>query len=508
MLNLVTSGGSRGCDGFRRRDFMRIGAFGGGALTLADRLRASAQANPTAQVGLGGSYLRDRSIVLLFLSGGPSQYETFDPKPDGPGTSTSLAGHLATSLPGVRFASYLPKLAERAHRLSIVRSFQVQHAEHNGAAKQLLTADLEVKDGKPIVEPGLGSAYARLAGPVNPQTGMLRHALISPTTKHAESGVGFAGSYESVVQGLQPAWLGAAYAPFETQVEMAGASTNKKSRNKPDPDAPANPFLDDLERHVSDRRLDDRLDLLRQFDAFRRGLDRVDSLDAVEPYHRQAVEMLRSGTMRQALNLSREDPRTLAAYDTERFRNYRCDANSQFERNGPSIGVSLGRQLLLARRLCEAGCGFVTVVHGNWDFHARKNVPNMPEGMSVLAPPFDHAVAAFLDDVESRGLSDKILLVITGEFGRTPSLDAKLGRHHWPNICPLVFAGGGLRHGQVIGQSDRRGGEPAGEPTTIADFHSTILHALFDVGRMRLDGGVPAKLQQRASLGRPIAELF
>lgn len=502
MLNILTSAGARGCDGLRRRDFLRVGALGGGALTLADQLRVAAPASP------GGSYLRDRSIVLLFLSGGPSQYETFDPKPDGPGTSTSLAGHLATSLAGVRYATYLPKLAERAHRLSVVRSFQVQHAEHSGAAKQLLTADLDAQDGKPIVEPGIGSAYARLAGPVNPQTGMLRHALISPTTKHAESGVGFAGSYEAVVQGLQPAWLGASYAPFETQVELPGASTNKKSRNEPDGDAVRNPFLDDLEQRVADRRLDERLDLLRQFDALRRRLDLADSAASLDPYHRQAVEMLRSGSMRQALDLTREDPRTLAAYDTERFRNYRCDVNSQFERNGPSIGISLGRQLLLARRLCEAGCGFVSVIHGNWDFHARKNIPNMPEGMSVLAPPLDHAVAAFLDDVEQRGLSEKILLVITGEFGRTPSLNAKLGRHHWPNICPLVFAGGGLRHGQVIGQSDRRGGEPAGEPTTIADFHATILHAMFDVGRMRLDGSVPDKLQQRAVRGRPIAELF
>ena len=501
-IDILTTAGSRRCDGLRRRDFLRVGALGCGALSLADRLRLSARANP------GGGYVRDKAVILLFLSGGPSQYETFDPKPDGPGTSTSLAGHLATRLAGVRFASYLPKLAERADRLSIVHSFQTNHAEHNGAAKQLLTADLTVPDGKPITEPGLGSVYTRLAGPVHPQTGMLRHALIAPTTKHAEKGVGFAGSYESVVQGIQPAWLGSTFAPLETQVEMPDAKSDKpKSRRKND-DALLNPLLDDLEPHVPDAQLDARLDLLRQFDVLRRRLDADGTMSRLDPYRRQAVEMLRSGSMRQALDLSREDPRTLAAYDTEQFRNYRCDVNSQFERNGSSIGVSLGRQLLLARRLCEAGCGFVTVIHGNWDFHARPNIPNMPEGMSVLAPPLDHAVAAFLDDVAERSLSDKILLVITGEFGRTPSLDAKLGRHHWPHICPLVFAGGGLRHGQVIGRSDRRGGEPDGEPYVIADFHTTILHALFDVGRMRLDGSVPARLQERVQQGRPIGELF
>ena len=345
---------------------------------------------------------------------------------------------------------------------------------------------------------------------MNPKTGMLRQALIPPTTKHAENGVGFAGSYEAVTEGIQPAWLGTSYAPLEKQVELAAGSAAPKSkgRSKGKNDEPLHPFLDDLEPHIPQQQLNGRLDLLRQFDDMRRQLDADGAMSGLDPYRRQAVEMLRSGTMRQALDLTREDPRTQAAYDTEHFRNYRCDVNSQFERNGPSIGVSLGRQLLLARRLCEAGCGFVTVIHGNWDFHARKNIPNMPEGMSVLAPPLDHAVAVFLEDVEQRGLSEKILLVITGEFGRTPSLDAKLGRHHWPNICPLVFAGGGLRHGQVIGQSDRRGGEPAGEPITIADFHSTILHHAFDVGRMRLDGAIPAKLQDRAQQGRPIRELF
>ena len=128
--------------------------------------------------------------------------------------------------------------------------------------------------------------------------------------------------------------------------------------------------------------------------------------------------------------------------------------------------------------------------------------------MGVFGPPLDHAVSAFLEDVEQRGLSEKILLVITGEFGRTPGLDKNLGRHHWPRLCSLVLAGGGLRHGQVVGQSDRRGGEPAGEPITIADFHATLLHALFDVGQMRLDLSLPRAVQERAQRGRPIGELF
>lgn len=485
------------CDQVDRRDFLRIGALGLGGLTLADQLRSQAMASGRP------SYMKDKSVVLLFLAGGPSQFETFDPKPHGPGTSTSIAGHLATRIPGVRFASYLPRMAEMADRLTIVRSFHTNHAEHNGAHKQLLTADLTVQDGKPIKQPGLGSVCARITGSVSP-SGMPHHAMIPPTTRHTKEKAGFAGAYESVVEGAQPAWLGSAYAPFETKVEMAEGQPRSKKSN----DQVESPLLDNLEPRVGDVQIDGRLGLLRQLDRLDRQIDASGVMQGVDEYSQQALDLLRGGAIRQALDLSREDPRTLAAYDTEHFRNYRCGDDSRFDRKGPSIGISLGRQLLLARRLCEAGCGFVNVIHANWDFHARKGIPNIPEGMSVLAPPLDHAVAAFLRDVEQRGLDDKILLVITGEFGRTPGLDENLGRHHWPGVCPLVFAGGGLRHGQVVGQSDRRGGRPASDPITIDDLHATILHTLFDVGKMRLDVSLPRKVQERAQLGKRIEQLF
>ena len=499
MLRILTKTSTPFCDRLPRRDFLRAGALGLGGLTLVDLLRYQAMANR------GESYVKDKAVVLLFLGGGPSQLETFDPKPRGLGTSTSLAGHIPTKLPGVRFASYFPQMAELADRLTIVRSFQTHHAEHNGAHKQILTADLSVQDGKPIHEPGLGAVCSRVAGAVS-RTGMPTHALIPPTTRHLDVKAGFAGAYESVVEGCQPAWLGPAYVPFQTKVEMAEGKPRSKKKNSDDEEI--NPFLDNLERRLPDLQIDSRLDLLHQLDRLDRNIDAYGMMEAQDAFTQQAVELIRGGAVRQALDLSQEDPRTLAAYDTEHFRNFRCNDQSQFERNGPSIGISLGRQLLLARRLCEAGCGFVTVIHANWDFHARKGIPNMPEGMSVLAPPLDHAVAAFLRDVEDRGLSDKILLVITGEFGRTPSLDKNLGRHHWPDLCPLVFSGGGLKHGQVVGQSDQRGGRPATEPYTIDDFHATILHALFDVGKMRLDASLPGKIQQRAEKVRRIEELF
>ncbi len=490
-----------------RRGFLRVGAAGLGAGLLGPWLSAARSAAP--------EYVRDRSVILLFLGGGPSQLETWDPKPGGLDSSTSVDGHLPTVLPGVRFGASFPKLARLADRLTIVRSFQTNHAEHNGAHKQLMTSDLSIGDGKPIKQPGLGPLLARASGAVHPWTGMLRSAVVPPTTRHLPGANGFAGAYDSIVEGAQPAWLGPAYAPLEVKVPMGEttAEGREKLRQRLQTDRDKNGdqrpgFVRDLDPFVADLRIDDRMQLLDSLDRLDREIDRRGVMEGMEQHRRQAVDLLRGGAVREALDLTAEDPRVLAAYDTEHFRNYKVTDDSKFIRNGPSIGISLGRQLLMARRMCEAGCGFVTVVHANWDFHARKGIPNTPEGTSVLAPPLDHALSAFLEDVENRGLSDKILLVVTGEFGRTPKMDDNLGRHHWPRICPLLFAGGGLRHGQVVGQSDRRGGEPATNPVSIADLHATILHALLDVGELRLDPAVPREILTRATAGHPIAELF
>lgn len=503
MLDILTGPRSSMCDGINRRDFLRVASLGIGGWTLADLMRA------TAAETTEGSYLKDKSVVLLFLAGGPSQYETFDPKPNGQSGCTSINGHIQTSLPGVRFSAYLPRLARLADRLTVVRSFQTHHAEHNGAHKQLMTGDLTVGDGQPIREPGIGAVYARAAGAINAGTGMPRHALIPPTTRYPGAGRGFAGAFESVVEGAQPFYLGASFAPMQAFAPMASGADPVRDRNRigrnRDENAP-NPFLDSLEPRQLAGQLDARMNLLQQLEQMNRRLDSP-TTETFGVHQRQAVELLRSGAVRQAFDLSLESPATLRAYDTEHFRNWNCDDNSRFIRSSPSIGFSLGRQLLLARRLCEAGCGFVTVVNANWDFHARKGIPNIPEGMGVFAPPLDHAVSAFLEDIRQRGLEDKILLVITGEFGRS-ALDGNAGRHHHSRICSLVLAGGGLRHGQVVGESDQRGAQPATEPTTIDDLHATLMHTLFDVGRMRLDVSLPPRIQDRAQRGTPIRELF
>jgi uncharacterized protein (DUF1501 family) len=168
----------------------------------------------------------------------------------------------------------------------------------------------------------------------------------------------------------------------------------------------------------------------------------------------------------------------------------------------------LGRQMLLARRLCEAGCGFVTVSDCGWDMHANSNSPKGMAGMWPMGRQVDHAVAAFVDDVHERGLTDKILLVVTGEMGRTPRINKNGGRDHYGELTSLAFAGGGLRMGQVIGQSDEHASKPVTHDYGPEHLMATILHTLFDVGQLRLQSDLPREIVRFTEEAAPIAELM
>src|SRR5262249_38235242 len=161
-------------------------------------------------------------------------------------------------------------------------------------------------------------------------------------------------------------------------------------------------------------------------------------------------------------------------------------------------------QMLLARRLIESGAGFVTVQSAGWDMHADVNNPGIKPGMEMLGPPLDKALSAFAEDLDRRGLSDKVLVIVTGDFGRTPAINTKGGRDHWANLSTLAFLGGGLRMGQVIGRSDRTNSAPATEPYSAASLMATVMHALFDVAALRVARGLPANLVKLVENGRPI----
>ncbi|WP_238537525.1 DUF1501 domain-containing protein [Zavarzinella formosa] len=437
-------------------------SLGGLALPGQGVLRASPEVS-----------LSEKSVIFLFLHGGPSQIETFDPHPEAPVETRSATGHIPTALPGVQFGASFPKLAKLADRLAIVRSYVPGDANH----------DIKPVVCKETAGANLGSAFARMEGGNHPATGMPRNIAlfprcVEPTAQAEQRGFG---------NFLSPGMFGAAAVPF-----VPGGTGQ---------------FQKDMKLALPVDRFDDRRSLLTQLDRAKESLDQ--SQQSGHDIGRDKACRMLLGGVADAFDLSREDSKTIARYDTaplvrpenidKKWKNYNhyCD-NSK----------TLGKLLLLARRLCERGAGFVTVTTNFvWDMHADVNNATMTEGMSYMAPPLDHAVSAFVEDLEARGLSEKILLVCCGEMGRTPKINGKGGRDHWGNLGPLLLAGGGLNMGQVIGRSARNGGEPNSDPVTIKHLVGTVMNTLFDVGKLRVVRGLPREIQQMAEAD-PIPNLF
>ena len=458
MLNLITSGESRDCAGVSRRECLQVGTLGLGGLTLPQLLSARAGA---AQ---GGAGVKDKSIVLLFLTGGPSQIETFDPKMSAPVESRSVTGEVATDVPGITFGGTFPLLARYASRMALVRSFTHDNSNHTGAVEDVM------KCGNTF-DAGMGSLLTRLRGSTHPRTGMPNHLYMAinepdPQFDKERLRLRAAAAAGSLGGGSDPLDIGT----------HRGLASN-------------------LQLRVPARRLEDRRALRRALDRLQRDVDTGPSLSRFE---QQALDIV-LGRSRDAFDLSQESPRLVERYDTGSF-NTALRVETRFS--------TLGRQMLLARRLCEAGCGFVTVHNPGWDMHGGSTQFNMPEGMERLGRPVDKAVSAFLEDVDERGLSDQILLIVTGEFGRTPQVKSNGGRDHWPRLSTLAFAGGGLKMGQVIGKSDARGGEPKSRPVTLDQLLGTVLHATFDMPALRSRPGLSRDFISTFDRVEPIRELF
>ena len=450
-----------------RRKFLTIGGLGLGGLTLQSLLAQKAQASQR--------HITGKSVIFLFQQGGPSQFETFDPKPDAPAGIRTVNGVIDTSVPGVQFGGTMKKLAERANKFTTVRSFQTGNGGHNI---------------QPIVGPhsrkaNIGAHYARVVGPVNPRTGMPTTSVLYPAAVCDDvPGPRARGNLAST--GEWPK----AYQPF-----IPGGKSQLQQNMK---------LKIPRERFFGDRR-----EVLQQLDTLNRKLDHAGRIGAIDDLQQQAYELLLGGGISKALDLSLENPKTLASYDTSRFE--RRDGWSQVARGRKGYYTgnarSVGKLLLLARRLCEAGCGFVTIhagYTGVWDMHADGNNLNMTDGMDAVGKTFDHAVAAFIDDLEARGLRDKILLICCGEMGRTPRINKRGGRDHWGRLSPLLLYGGGSNAGSVIGQSDRRGSDPAGDNLNPKHLISTVMHTVFDVPQLRITDGVPAPIMKLCE-ERPIS---
>jgi hypothetical protein len=495
MLTIETGLGPRTCEGTSRRDFLRVGTLALGGLTLS-QLLAARSATAAAKDDL--HFVRDRAIVLLYLSGGASHIETFDPKMSAPDGARSVTGEVQTSLPGVTFGGTFPLLAQQAHRMAVVRSFQHPITGHEQAHVHVLSGGTDPV-GRQQAGFSMGSAYVRLRGGNHAVTGMPTYTLMT----ESEIDNQYRNEAARITAGSWPGSLGLAYGPFQHQVgwqsdtAVPPETTNKPSQRQSsfktgDQTAAANMRLN-LSRDV----LDDRVELLRRIDSLNRHMDTARSMQAVDEFSEQAINVVLGGAA-QAFDYRREPPPLVERYDTSHI----SIGHKVFR---PS---TLGRQMLVARRLCEAGCGFVTVHSAGWDMHADGNNPGIVRGMEMLGRSLDKAVSAFLEDVAQRGLSDKILLIITGDFGRTPIMNARGGRDHWSKLSTLAFAGGGLRMGQTIGRSSSTLDAPASEPISTPELMATVMHTLFDVGQLRLAPGVPREISQRIDSDKPIAELF
>jgi hypothetical protein len=459
----------RTCQGYSRREFLKIGGLGLlGGLTLPDLLRARARAASEGQT------VKERSVVLLFLQGGPPHIEFFDPKMSAPEDVRSMTGEVKTTLPGITFGGTFPQMAKLADKLAIVRSYASMNADHSYLA---------VTGGGNPLKASMSALYAKVAGTTHPRTGLPTNVLILPEA--VEPGLKLQGNFETgaLPTLTAPGELGSTYGAFDPS---GGAQLQKNFRMT-----------------VSQDRLDDRRHLLGELDALRRGVDRTGLIEGMDKFQQQAFDVLARG-VGDAFDLSKEDPRTLARYDTSTlFR--REDITKWYDMRRSSN--LLGKQMLLARRLCEAGCGFVTVSDCGWDMHANGNSPKQMANLPPLTRQVDRAVAAFIEDVNERGLSDNILLVVTGEMGRTPRRNRDGGRDHYPNLTTLALAGGGLKMGQVIGQSDRLAAHPSSERYTPAHLLATVMHTLLDIGdiRVRADLGRVANV---VAEGTPIPALF
>ena len=465
MLSVTSSHRARSCDGISRRDALHAGMLGIGGLSLPWLWRIKAHAAAPSD------FVRDKAVVLVFLSGGASHIETFHPNLTAPEPYRSVTGEVTTNVPGVTFGGTFGQLARHADKMAVVRSFQHSIGGHAQAIVHMLTGGTD-PTGQGTQGFSMGAACTRIRGANNPRTGMPTYALLNSHEVDPQ----FQKERPRVEKGSRANGLGIAYGPFHPGGESV--------------------VVDNMSLNLSPTRLDHRRTLLRELDRLQRRVDNSAPLEGVEQQRQQAFAVLR-GQAAEAFDISEEKPRIVRRYDTSRFSvGHRAMRPSQ-----------LGRHMLTARRLVEAGCGFVTVHSAGWDLHADSNNPGVLTGMQRLGHPLDHALSAFLEDLEQRGMLDDVLLVITGDFGRTPTINERGGRDHWPRLCTLALAGGGLNTGGVIGRSDRQNGEPASEPIRPPQLLGTILHTLFDVSALRLVTNVPRDLKVIVENASPIPEL-
>jgi uncharacterized protein (DUF1501 family) len=397
-----------------RRSFLEMGAASVLGLGLADLARAQASPRPAS---------KERAVILIYLGGGASQYETYDPKPSAPDEFRGPFGTIRTNVPGTVFGELLPEQAKVADKLAVLRSLHHRFGDHNAAIHLWKTG-----------YPGALESEGRID----------RHPATGAAVAHARSGQRRDLPAYVVLNSRDYApsdgavYLGAAASPLCVPVDHTTLAARTDALQ--------------LARGTTRAGLEGRMALLRNFDTLRRDLDRSGQMADLDAFQHRALDLVLGETAQRALDLGHEPSRLR-------------------ERYGRTVP---GQSLLLARRLVEAGVPFVTINHGGnrWDHHERL-VPLMRDEL----PPVDRAVAALVSDLNERGLLDRVLVVLLTDFGRD-RMNTIAGRHHWPDCGIAMLAGGGLSLGQVVGASDRRGQFPAQTPLQPPDVLAMLFRHL------------------------------
>jgi uncharacterized protein (DUF1501 family) len=435
-----TSLHSSRCSEFRRaqklsrREVLRVGGLAGMGLTLPGLLAARASGAADGRSTFG----RAKQVIVLYLHGGHPQQETFDPKPEGPSEVRGEFGAIATSLTGVRFSELLPQTARLAHRLAVVRSMSHSNANH-------VTASLPAGTGH-AHPPGTPETDFPPAPTDFPPFGAVLDAL-RPAARDLPTWVRVGPLMRrnngTVLHGQTAGFLGSAHASFDVDQELLAADVKIQA----------------VERAagLTTLRMTGRHDLLQEFEASRRLIDHSPQARDLNTYYQRAFSLLTSDRTRQAFDLAAEPAKLRDSYGRTEF----------------------GQRCLLARRLAEAGVPMVNVSYchtpnGSWDTHSQ-NFKQMKES---LAPTFDTAFAALIEDLAERGLLDETLVLVNAEFGRTPAINKNAGRDHWPWVYSLALAGAGIKAGTVYGASDQSAAYPTDRPHDPRDMAATIYHLL------------------------------
>jgi hypothetical protein len=436
MINIPTSSYQK-CDGVSRRESLRIGSLGLFGLTLPELLRAGDE-NKNA-----GRDRKDVSCVLLWLSGGISQIDSFDPKPNAPAEIRGEFKTIPTATPGVHFVEHLPRLAKMSSRFSLLRSMTHNQGAHGLADQLVISGYAPTPSGAGIRYPSQGSIVSWRTGYRN---GVPPYVFVGDV-----QGPSFARKRDALNAGV----LGAEHNPLEL-----GDKADKSDFSVQDIT---------LAKGVDFERLNSRRQMLSLLDRWQRDTDvKLARLDDVDNYYGKAYSLVTSPIAKKAFNLHEEPEKVRNAYGMTMF----------------------GQSCLLARRLVEAGVRYVTVGMPGWDTH-RDNFRDLKD---KLLPVLDTAYSALIQDLDDRGMTDSTMLLCLGEFGRTPKINSEAGRDHWPATQVVAMGGGGIKRGVILGETNERSEYPTERPVTVQDFCATTLHAL----------GIPLGLEYRSAENRPI----